>query len=252
MLKRKFYGSQKGGKAKRARYQGSGMASNRSWFSRGGSSRGNPVGRPTQVRIPGTVGVAGRTFVKLSTHYWGSITSTAGAFSTFRIAKLNSVTDPTGTLSSIKAIGYTQWAGMYHSYLVHSCKVKLDIHRATNDTVGMSAGMYPSTDLQTAATTAYDAMGQPFAVKTLIAEGTSSQTKSISKWVTIAQVCGVSKEIVGIDSTFASQVGSSPATGCSMNVWAQTIDASTTGTIEFQIQITQWVEFFGPKLLTQT
>jgi len=249
MPKRK--GSKKGrqGGFKRRRL---GPAGNKSWFHSGGSTKGNIGGRPSQVFVPGTVGVAGRAFVKLKTHYWGSFVSTSGAFTTARISKINSIFDPAGTLASIKPSGYTQWAGMYHSYIVHACKVFMKMHRATNDAVGMTICMAPSSGTQTAPTTMYDAIGQPFAKNILIAEGPSAEVQYLSVYTSIGQVIGQDKKTIAYDDTFAALVTADPATLCHMNVSAQSIDATNTGTIEFQVEITQWVEFFGPKLLTQT
>lgn len=249
MPKRK--GSKKGpqGGFKRRRL---GPVGNKSWFHSGGSTKGNIGGRPSQVFVPGTLGVAGRAFVKLKTHYWGSFTSASGAFTTARIANINSIVDPAGTLASIKPSGYTQWSGMYHSYIVHAAKVLLKMHRASADAVGMTMAMSPCSATQTAPTTIYDAVGQPFAKNVLIAEGSSAEVAYMSVYVTIGQVVGQDKKTIAYDDTFAALVTNNPATLCCMNVSGQSVDATTTGTVEFQVEITQWVEFFGPKLLTQT
>lgn len=246
-------------KASRKRSQGrstkrlrAGVVGNKSWFHSGGSTRGNIGGRPSQVFVPGTIGVAGRAFVKLRTMYWGSYTSTSGAFTTARIAKINSIFDPTGTLGSIKPSGYTQWAAMYHSYIVHACKVELQLHRGTGDVVASTVVMAPSSGTQTAPTTIYDAAGQPFARHITIPEGSSTEMSKMFVYTSIGQVIGQDKKTIAYDDTFAALVTADPATLCHMNVSMQSIDAATTSVVEFAVFITQWVEFFGPKLLTQT
>lgn len=240
-------GSKKGGKRRRPNVVG-----NKSWFHSGGSTRGNIGGRPSEVFVPGTVGVAGRAFVKLRTHYWGSYTSTSGAFTTARISKINSILDPAGTLGSIRPSGYTQWASMYHSYIVHACKVELQLHRGTGDLVASTVIMAPSSGSQTAPTTIYDAAGQPFARHITVPEGTSTEMSKMFVYTTIGQVIGQDKKTIAYDDTFAALVSADPATLCHMNVSMQSIDAATTSVVEFGVFITQWVEFFGPKLLTQS
>lgn len=249
MLKRKS--SSKGGKGGNKRRKTSYLGASSPWFTSGGSSSYGLRGRPSQVRVPGNIGVAGRAFVKLKTTYTASFTSTSGAFTTFRIAKLNSVFDPTGTLTSITAVGSTQWNAQYHSYVVHGFALKLTFPSASSQVSGFMLGAHPCANLQTAPSNFYEAAGQPFAKTMVQGEGTSSTPRSI-RWpyMSIGQVIGQPKQTIAYDATFAAQVTADPATLVVMQVWMQALDLASTAFCEGIIEITQYVEYFGPKLVT--
>lgn len=250
MLKRKFpfKGGKGRGHPKRAR---TGVAGNKSWFSSGGSSKRLAQGRPTQVKVPGNIGLAERAFVKLKTTFQGSFTSTSGAFSTARVLNLNSVLDPLGSLSALASMGSVQWFAMYHRYRVHAFKVVLHFTPPVAGSPPYMVAMHPSSTTQTAPTTMEIANGQPLSVYGVANGGTSSYPLLLSMYTTIARVFGQSKLSIAADDTYSALVTANPGQLAVLNLSFQSLDVATTATSAlFGIELTQWVEFYQPKLLT--
>jgi len=237
-------GSQVG--AKRARLG----ASRKGWYSVGGSTRRFTQGRPSQVRIPGNIGIAQRAFVKLKSHVIGGFTSTSGAVSvTEDMLKLNSCADPLGTLGSITSVGSTQWFAAYQRYRVHAAKVKITFANPTADSGPFHFAMFPHSATQTVPTTMAQMVGQPYSRHGVMNHG-GSDPKVLSFYVTMAQVFGQSKEAIAADDTYSALVSASPSQVAVCTAALQTLDGSSNITLAlFAVELTQWVEFYQPKLL---
>lgn len=69
----------------------------------------------------------------------GSFTGTAGAI-TAQALKCNSLSDPTGWISSQLPLGTDQWAGLYTKYVVVGARIICDFH-ATTATGGVNVGI---------------------------------------------------------------------------------------------------------------
>jgi len=164
--------------------------------------------------------------------------------------KLNSCADPLGTLGSITSVGSTQWFAAYQRYRVHAAKVKITF---TNPQAGGSSAshfaMFPHSATQTVPTTMAQMVGQPYSRHGVFGYP-GSPPVVLEFYVTMAQVFGQSKQAIAADDTYSALVSASPSQVAVCTAALQALDATTTVTLAlFAVELTQWVEFYQPKLL---
>lgn len=238
-----YKGGHQGRYTKRRRVVG-----NKSWLRSGGSSGRSLRGGPSQISIPATIGIPGRTFVKLRTCYNSTLTSTSGVFATGVQVKMNSIFDPAGTVGAITATGYTNWANLYQSYIVHSCSVRITLAANTGTAPPMMVCIYPKANSTTTSASMTEARGQPWA-KYVQTAPTMGVPAKVGFFVTMAQTAGQSKQTIATDDSFAALIGADPASLLVTSLCIQTLDQATTASIFATYDVIQYVEFFNAKKL---
>jgi len=220
----------------------------------GGGAYGLSFARGRPTTYGPTVGVqqAGRLFVKMRSYTSYALTGASGAFSTAKAIKLNSVFDPFGTTSSIKAVGYPQYATLYQSYQVHACRVKLTICN-NNASVPVTIVFGPAPNLTAAPTTISDACGQRFARHVAVA-GTNGgpAVVTLASFNRMNQLAGDVPNSLTIDDTYSALTGTDPATLIIGNISGQSLDGSSSWGVLIGVEVIQYCCWFGPNALTYT
>lgn len=260
--KRKASGKgRRGGFKKRRGFGSSRGPSYSSPFGPSAVQYGAGKGITDQAILYKTVGVPGRICLKLRTTYSGSLTSTSGAYAEGNLCKLNSCNDPAGAQGSIKCGGYFSWFGsgpnaedgIYSSYIVTAAKIRVWFNAASANTVPVNVGLRFTSSLTAFASDFNTFSGQPMVVQNCVGlpAGGHGQ-KVLGKYATIAQVMSDSMATVAYDDSYAALMNADPASLALCNVAVQSTDASSSTTLLYRTELTQWVCMFGRKTLDAT
>lgn len=242
--KRKFPFARKGGPRRK---KGS-ASGGKSWFLPGGSQRSFTAGRPTQLVLHGNIGIPSRIFVKLRTSWHAQAASTSGAFATAKFCKLNSIIDPTGTLTTIQPVGYPFYFAGWQEYTVHAAKLTI-VGQVSAGAVPQEVVIAPASNTASVPADMNTAKGQPYARQMLPGLTGTAGPYRVSCYVTMGQVLGQSKADIQSDNTFSALVTADPSSLVVMNGSFQSADLSTTTTLTYTFDLIQWVEFFNRKLV---
>jgi len=263
MRKRKAVGSAKGAKKrgfKKRRGFGSGGGI-RAITSPWGPSTvqfGAGKGLTDQAILYKTTGIPGRLGVKFRTSYSGTLTSTSGAFTNSGLASINSLFDPANAQGSILAGGHANWFGasassadgLYRLYIVTAARLKITLFPGTTNTIPVNFGMRFLPTGQQAAASANAFMANRNAKQCTVASlsGGAASPKILSIYATVAECASDSMASVAIDDTYSAISTASPASLIVADCFIQSLDASTTTTLFYRVELVQWAMLFEPKV----
>lgn len=223
------------------------------WYSKGTSSKKHTRGAPSTVKIPGVVGTPDKCFIKMRSVVSGGLTSTSGAFATTKIAKLNSLLDPTGDLLSIGTIGVDPWikvdgTGVYLSYRVHAVRFKITFaSAATNYYKFAIAPRFTSA----AAPTSVDQCASSGRGRNGLVTNVTNGGTVVSGFYTIAELAGLSKEQLAVNDNFAAGYASDPNSLIYLDACVQALDGTSTAVAYMHVDLIQYVELFNKKTMSQ-
>lgn len=181
---------------------------------------------------------------RLPTSWYNSLNAGAGAL-TLDILKLNSIYDPTGTVSpSIQAMGMDQYEALYNKYCVVGYKLHIQAV-STDNTNPVTIGFTPTTSSATL-TSQHRYMELPGTVFKVM-------TPDIDK-ITLTVKGSVKKHLLPrggkllTDDTFASLVNNDPSRTLYGHLWIQAQDNSADpSSIQYTAKMEQLVVFYDPK-----
>jgi len=260
--KRKAGSSWKGGKRgfKKRRGFGSsgGIRAITSPFGPSSVQFGAGKGITDQAILYKTTGIPGRLGLKFRTSYSGTLTSTNGAFTNGGLASINSLFDPANASGAILAGGHANWFGasgsssdgLYRLYIVTAAKIRIQLFPGTANTIPVNFGIRFLPTGQQAAASANAFMANRNAKQISVPSlnsGAAGKT-FLSNYATIAECASDSMASVAYDDTYSAISTANPSSLIVCDYFIQSLDAATTTTLYYRVELIQWAMLFEPKV----
>lgn len=152
--------------------------------------------------------------------------------------RLNSIYDPDYTNIGKQPYMRDQFAALYGRYCVTGAKVKAYITTNTS-AIDSIVTMRANTSTSTIADLQLEI--ERGAYRTVV---TNERPGRLNGYYSIAKVWGTSKNKVLTDDLFSAQVGANPNNAVYLQVAFESMDQSTSASIQVQLQVTYYVKFY--------
>lgn len=168
-----------------------------------------------------------------------------------KVFKLNSLFDPTQTEGADQPMGYDQIANFFQRYRVYGAKVKWTSINEISNPVGIVACMSTSED-ETAFTDLDTVLSRSGNYKVMSGGNGGVCQKTFTRYFSIPEILGVSKQAYKSDIGYSSLVTSEPSSSQSAYVHftTATLDGTTVLDTRGIYEITFYVEFSERKQLS--
>lgn len=204
------------------------------------------------IKATKTLSFPDRVVVKLPWTTSQTISNPALSAASNYTIRLNSVWDPDQAVGSgqISAGGYPTYAQIYNRYRVIGVKVISD---AVNPNTGipLKCWYYGTNDVVTSGSNQQPLL-QPHLIEGILGPFPSSScTKRMTKYFSLARITGVSDSTYRSDDRYQAVCGSNPTETIMCNFQATPVGNGSGGGLDFQVQynlkVIYYVEFFDRK-----
>lgn len=165
----------------------------------------------------------------------------------YHLFNFNNMYDPDRTGTGHQCLGWDQWSAFYNIYRVLSAKVKvIAVNQTDNTPFHLALNFAGSTSGATNIDASAEGRGKSRY------GGDQQRPLTVSAYRKGHTVFGVEKMVYRTDDLYRALVTTAPSKEGIIQIWVQPFDETTTTNIKFKAEITYYVMFSNPKLLTQS